>query len=262
MFAKNKIALSALSMMALALFAAPAQAVNLDEKAVAAKFKKYKTSCFELLDCQTGEVFRFNKAQCGKRLPPQSTFKIFNALAGLESGVLKDENHFMKWDGTKHELEPHNRDQTLSSAMKDSVVWYFQRVAQEVGEEKMKAYVQATHYGNDDTSGGITRFWIDDGMKISADEQVEFVKRLYYEKLPFSKRSIDIVKKVTELKETPRGELHGKTGSSHDGLGWFVGYVVHEGHPYVFASNIQAPNVIGRNARMITESILQDAGLL
>ena len=253
-----------LSILAMSLFGIPAFAIELKEESVATKFKGQGPSCFELLDCTTGETFRYNKERCAKRLPPQSTFKIFNSMAGLDCGVLKDENHPMKWDGHKYELSPWNHDQTLKSAVKDSVVWYFQKVAEDIGEERMKKYVQSAHYGNEDITGGIKDFWIDKSLQISADEQVKFVKDWYFEKLPFSKRSMDITKKITEVKSTPKGELHGKTGTGgKDGkiyLGWFVGYIVHAGHPYAFATNIS--NGMGRKAREITESILTDAGLL
>lgn len=196
-----------------------------------------------------------------------STFKIFNSLAGLDSGVLKDANHPMKWDGQKCFYDSWNQDQTLATAMRDSVVWYFQRVASDVGEERMKKYIQSVNYGNEDISGGITQFWLAGTLSISADEQVDFIRKLYFDALPFSKRSMTIVKQITELKTTPQGELHGKTGShNQEGkwvLGWFVGYVVHEGQPYVFATNIQAADgAWGKKAREITEHILQESGLL
>ena len=126
----------------------------------------------------------------------------------------------------------------------------------------MKKYIDDVRYGNCDISGGITKFWLANSLKISAEEQVDFIKRLYFDDLPFSTRSMKIVKKNTELKKTDKGELHGKTGSDRedgkDVLGWFVGYVVHDGHPYVFATNIQAKDgAWGKRAREITESILE-----
>lgn len=234
---------------------------------VAAKLKPYDHACFELLDCKSGKFFRYNEEQCKTRLSPMSTFKIFNSLAGLESGFLKDENHPMKWDGQKRWIDSWNQDQTLQSAVTNSCVWYFQKVAAGVGEERMQKYISAVHYGNEDISSGITQFWLNKSLKISADEQVDFVKRLYFDELPFSKRSMKIVRKLIDLKKTEKGELHGKTGTDRendkDTLGWFVGYVVHDGKPYVFATNIQSSEgAFGKKAREITESILQDAGLL
>jgi bla regulator protein BlaR1 len=244
-----------------------AMAIELDQKDVEPLFKKYKTGCFELLDVSTGKIFRYNPELCAKPMPPQSTFKLFNAMAGLDCGVLKGANHPMKWDGKKHELETWNHDQTLASAMRDSVVWYFQNVASQIGEERMKKYIDGVKYGNEDISGGITQFWMDSSLKITADQQVDFVRRWYAGSLPFSPDAIKTVKEITELKKTEKGELHGKTGSDgKDGrliMGWFVGYVVHDNKPYAFACNVQADDhAWGRKAREITESILSKAGLL
>jgi len=265
MFFRSQICLSLFAI--LGGLCSQAQATEPSQESVAARFKDYKSACFELLDCKSGKTFRYNADQCSKRLAPMSTFKIFNALAGLDSGVLKGADHPMKWDGEKRWADAWNQDQTLATAMRESVVWYFQKVASGVGEERMKKYMQEVHYGNEDISGGITQFWLASTLSISADEQVDFVKRLYFDALPFSKRSMTIVKQITELKKTPLGELHGKTGSDRQAgkwvLGWFVGYVVHEGQPYVFATNIQsADGAWGKQAREITEQILQESGLL
>ena len=264
----SKYCLAVLSLLSVfTIDSKAATSIEMSSESIAPHFKNYSSSCFEMLDCSTGKVFKYNPEQCSKRLPPMSTFKIFNSLVGLETGVLKDENHLMKWDGQKRWIDSWNQDQTLASAVKNSTVWYFQNVASAVGEERMKKFIQAAHYGNEDISGGITKFWLGSTLKISADEQVDLVKGLYSNSLPFSKRSMEIVRKITELKSTEKGELHGKTGSDRvdgkDVLGWFVGYVVHDKHVYVFATNIQGSDgAWGPKAREITENILTENGYL
>jgi beta-lactamase class D len=259
---------SCLALLAVSgIFCSSVPAAELSEEAVAARFRNYKPACFELLDCKSGKRFRYNAEQCARRLAPMSTFKIFNALAGLDCGFLKNADHPMKWDGEKRWADAWNQDQTLASAMRESVVWYFQKVAAGVGEAKMKKYLQAAHYGNEDISGGITQFWLASTLSISADEQVDFIKKLYFDELPFSKHAMTVVRQITELKKTAAGELHGKTGSDRENgkwvLGWFVGYVVHDGQPYIFATNIQGTDdTWGKKAREITEQILQESGLL
>jgi beta-lactamase class D len=62
------------------------------------------------------------------------------------------------WDGTIHEFESWNQDHTLRSAIRDSVVWYYQELARRVGDEQMQHYVAAVEYGNQDISGGIDLF--------------------------------------------------------------------------------------------------------
>jgi beta-lactamase class D len=64
-------------------------------------------------------------------------------LIGLETGVIPDENHVIRWDGTKHEIESWNRDHTLKTAIQNSVVWYYQELARRVGNERMQSYIDA-----------------------------------------------------------------------------------------------------------------------
>src|ERR1700676_5024920 len=104
---------------------------------------------------KTQHYLRYNPQLCSQQVSPCSTFKIFNALVGLETGVLQNENHPMTWDGTKYPFPDWNKDQTLQSAMIHSVVWYFQNVAFAIGEARMKEFIHKVHYGNEDIFGGI-----------------------------------------------------------------------------------------------------------
>jgi beta-lactamase class D len=173
----------------------------------------------------------------------------------------------MSWDGTKYVVASWNQDHTLQSAMTNSVVWYFQRVAASVNEERMRQFIAEANYGNQDISGGITKFWLGSSLKISADEQVEFIKRLVNDELPFSKRSMAIVRGLIRLAETPKGTLCGKTGTDRENgknlLGWFVGYIAQPGRTYVFATNIEdSDDAWGPRARQLTEKILTEARIL
>ena len=220
-----------------------------------------------ILDLQRRELTRFNPERAGRPQPPCSTFKIPNALIGLETRVLSGPEHAMKWDGTHYEIESWNQDQTLRTAIRWSVVWYFQRVAASIGEQRMRQFLHAIPYGNEDISGGLTRFWLDSSLLISADEQVEFMRRLATGDLPFSVRSLETVRELLRLEETERGVLRGKTGTagggaSHAALGWFVGYVQHAGDNYPFATNIEGPGASGPRAREIAEQILKHKRLL
>lgn len=240
-------------------------ATELSDQTMDSLFKGYKGS-FVLLDLEKKQYTRYHAEDCAKRYPPCSTFKIFNSLAGLDCGVLTGPDHLMKWDGQKRMIEAWNQDHTLQSAIKESAVWYFQRVAEAIGKERMQQYLHKVGYGNEDISAGLTTFWLGSSLKISADEQVEFLRRLYTGELPFSASAMDTVKKLIIVDETPAGVLRGKTGSNYENekwiLGWFVGYVVHDGKPYIFATRIEAAdNAKGAEARRITKQILHQAGL-
>lgn len=219
--------------------------------------------CFLLFDQKKGEYIIFNKAKSEKQISPCSTFKIVNSLIGLETNVLEDENTTFNWDGTKYPIEDWNKDQSLSNAVANSVVWYFQIVASKVGEERIKDYINKIGYGNEDISGGITKFWLQSSLKISPREQVDMLKNMYNYKLPFLKRNVDIVKKVLKISEKDGIILSGKTGSGtieNKGVnGWFTGYVERDDNVFFFATNIEAEDKAnGVIAKEITMQILKD----
>ncbi|MBX7218700.1 MAG: class D beta-lactamase [Blastocatellia bacterium] len=226
------------------------------------------TATFVLFDVKNNKWTRFNKQRSTQRFSPCSTFKIPNSLIGLETGVIADENFVIKWDGVKRSREPWNHDHNLQTAIRDSVVWYYQELARRVGQEKMKHYITAMHYGNEDISGGIDRFWLNDSIKISAEEQVKFLLKLHKNELPVSARSLKIVKDITTLSNAKGVIFRGKTGSwygdNEGSLGWFVGYVERDGNAYIFAANAEDPagKVIGPDVRRMVETLLKDKGLL
>src|SRR4051812_1515350 len=54
--------------------------------------------CFVIHDVRRNQTTRFNQPRCAERLSPCSTFKIPNALIGLETGVVTGADHLFKWD--------------------------------------------------------------------------------------------------------------------------------------------------------------------
>ena len=223
--------------------------------------------CFVLYDPKNNAYTIHNKEKSMKRLSPNSTFKIYNSLIGLESGVLKDQNTMFRWDGTKHNIESWNKNHTLTSAFSNSVVWYYKMLASQVGEKTMQEYVDKIGYGNKDVSGGLDKFWLQSSIEISPMEQVELLREMYYYELPFAKENIDIVKKIMILSSENGTVFRGKTGSGMKDNnyinGWFVGNVEKEGKVYFFATNIEAEqDADGKHAKDITIRILKGKDLL
>ncbi|HEX9427791.1 MAG TPA: penicillin-binding transpeptidase domain-containing protein, partial [Candidatus Polarisedimenticolia bacterium] len=228
---------------------------------------------FVLFDVKSGRTERINEARAAERLSPCSTFKILNSLIGLETGVIKDADFVIPWDHVTRSRAAWNQDHTLRSAIEASVVPYYQELARRVGMERMRQSVRAVHYGNEDLSGGIDRFWLDSSLLISADEQVAFLTRLYKNELPFSRRSIDIVKEILpriQIESDDGAVLRGKTGSGIDeardlSLGWFVGYLERGGDAAIFAINIRGTRnqgADGMKARDITLRLVKERRLL
>lgn len=254
--------------------------MNSTEKVLNEDLSKYFTGyegSFVLFDKNKNEYTIFNQSKSQKQVPPCSTFKIINSLIGLETKILKDENTSFKWDGTDYSIESWNKDQTLKSAVSNSVVWYFQILASKIGEDKMQDYINKVNYGNKDISGGITKFWLQSSLKISPIEQVDILRKFYDYQLPFSKRNIDIVKDVIVLTTENGIKLSGKTGSGSKPEnnapeskyinGWFVGYIEKNEDVYFFATNIEANETAeksagGQEAKEITLKILKDKNYL
>jgi beta-lactamase class D len=117
-------------------------------------------SAVVLRDVAGGRTVRHGASLARARTSPCSTFKIPNSVIGLETGVVPDASFVLRWDGVRRPRAEWNRDHDLRSAMKHSVVWYYQELARRVGPERMRHWVSALHYGNEDTSGGLDRFWL------------------------------------------------------------------------------------------------------
>ncbi len=232
-------------------------------------FQKFNvTGSFVLYDLNKNQYTRYNSPRCDKGFLPASTFKIFNSLVALETGVVKDEQFLLKWDGKKRFVSIWNQDHDLKSALKNSVIWYYQEVARRVGKDKMLNHLQTANYGNGDISAGIDVFWLQGGFQISQNQQIEFLKRLYQQDLPFSKRTMDIVKKLLLVEETSNYKIYAKTGTVarvKPNLGWWVGFIEKDDNVYFFATNIQG-DIKKKSfwkARIdITKNILKDLKII
>lgn len=180
-----------------------------------------RDGCFELYDLKTNQlVVRSDPRRCALRTSPCSTFKVPLALMAFDSGVLADETSGMKWDGTRTRREEWNRDQTASTWMRNSVVWFSQRLTPLLGMERVKSYLARFDFGNRDMSGGLTTAWLESSLRVSPDEQLRFWRRLWREELPVSKHAFDMTKTITLVGTSPGGwTLHGKTGSGDSDRG-------------------------------------------
>ncbi len=199
----------------------------------------------------------FNESLSTQRRSPYSTFKIPNSLIALEEGVVAIDNSIRKWDGTKYNRPELNQDQDLASGMKYSCVWYYQQLAREIGENAMQRHLNDITYGNMDISGGIDKFWLGSTLLISAQEQLDFIIRLYHNELPFLKDNMEYVKSTMHQEGYPI-DIYGKTGSSGRGHGWFVGYLLINEKPYFFATYIEGEDISGLIVRDKTAEILNN----
>ena len=212
-----------------------------------------------------------DSAQADVATLPASTFKIFSSLYGLESGVIADADLVIPWDGTDHGRSEIEQDLTLRQSVQRSAYWYHREIARRAGGATLKHWLDTVGYGNADTSGGFDRTWVAGGLRITPRQQVDFLERLQRNDLPFSQRTIDIVKDITLQEDTLGYTLHGKTGwamGSEGSIGWFVGWVekADGSGPYIFANRLHTADTLsqtfGPSRRAIAIEVLERMGVL
>lgn len=218
---------------------------------------------FVLYDTDADSWQIYNKDYATMRISPSSTYKIYIALFGLESGIITPEQSTIPWDGKMRELTAWNSNQTLESAMHDSVSWYFDAINQQLGISTIKDYVHRIGYGNQSVKGDESSYWLNSSLKISPIEQVELLKKLYYNELQFYPENVNALKNSICLFSTNNITYYGKTGTEEvnqrNTSGWFIGFLEKDNHPYFFATNIQDDdNITGADAANLTFSILSD----
>lgn len=174
---------------------------------------------------------------------PASTFKILNALISLETEVIQDDVAVLTWDGITREFPVWNQDTNLRQAFSNSTVWFYQVLARRNGHQRMQQFVKQVGYGNQQigTPDRIDHFWLDGPLKITPKQEIEFLRRLAQNKLPFSQRHMDLVKDMMIIEKTPDYTLRAKTGwvtSVSPNIGWIVGYLEQDNNQYFFATNI------------------------
>ncbi len=237
--------------------------------------KKYFDSanvegCFTLLDNSNGQVTVYNMELDTTRFTPASTFKIITSLVGLQTGAITNDTMMLKWDGVVRTPDTWNKDLGMREAFKVSSVPYYQEIARRIGRDTLQKWLDSLGYGNRKIGG--TRadtFWLDNSLKISPDEQLGLVKKLYFDQLPFRKSVHESVKLAMMQEENTLYKLSYKTGWGIDELehniGWLVGWVEENNHVYFFVTLIKAGahTMDMRKVRMdITKGILKQLGFL
>ena len=200
------------------------------------------------------------------RVAPDSTYKIYDALFGLEEGVITPEDSFIAWNGESYPFEAWNADQTLQSAMASSVNWYFQSMDKQLGTASVYDYIKEIGYGNENMSGDFSTYWMESSLEISPVEQVELLIKLQNNSFSFAPGNINAVKDSICISSSDSGSFYGKTGTGRvdgqDVNGWFIGYIETADNTYFFATNIGADSdATGSNATEITMSILSDMNI-
>lgn len=253
---------------------------NSDKVLVREDFKKYFDNCnaegaIAIYDNKNHTWILSDTIGTQKETLPASTFKIINLLIALETKTISSENEIVKWPGSTDTIKYDNRpniyhDITVEEAFEVSAGWAFIELAKKIGKENYKKYLTLCQYGNLDLSQTDPDFWNFGAFGISPINQVEFLRKFYENKLPFSKQNIEIVKKVMITEQNDDCTIHSKTGWTRENrinTGWWVGYIVNKDEPYFFATRLLqdrkfSSSDFGSCRKEITKSVFKDLNII
>ena len=219
-----------------------------------------------IYDLQKNKYLIYDRERMDEQFVPASTSKIIHSLIFLDSGAVRDETEVFRWDGVERRVAAWNQDHNLRTAFQTSAAWFYVEASKRVGREKMQKYYDAAAYGNRNTNGFGDAYWVKGDLKITPREQIEFLVKLYKNRLPFSPRSISVVKEIMTIEKTDKYTLRGKTGWSDDytpQVGWFVGYVERGADAYFFAAEIDiVKDADAAKRKEITQKILREMKII
>ena len=198
--------------------------------------------CFALMENGTAQFIISDLAMYkDSTYAPLHTFFAVPTLIGLDRGYIN-----------------HNASTWVST---DSV-GYYQSVIEKIGRADVLKTIDSLHYGKGIVSNDLSNFWKDQSLRITADEQLGFIKKLYFNQLPFQKRSQDIYKKMILKEDNASYKLSyiNGTETGETPAQWLVGYVEENKHPYFFVMHINNGN--SSEGLAIVKSILLEQGFL
>lgn len=214
-----------------------------------------------LNNSNTNNINSVNEKRANTPLSPFSTFKVANSLIGLDLGVIKNPKQELTYNETAYPQQawwpsvwklPYY---DLTTAFKFSMVAIYRQLATDIGEQNMENYLGKLQYGNQDISSGLDSFWLNGSMKISAVEQVNFLKNMYHNSFGLNEKAIDNLKNVMLAETKANYRLYAKTGAGKTDdkiiLGWYIGFVENSSGVHFFAFNFDSPTFAEMKAKRI-----------
>jgi len=223
---------------------------------------------FGLFDNGQGHFTIYNLPRYRDSLyQPGATFDILLSLVAVQTGVVKDDTAEIAPGITikqAFDANPYIKKGTFDLLPQAT---FFQALADRIGKDTLKKWIDSLQYGNKNIGTDTTAFWHDNTLKINADEQLGLLKKLYFDQLPFFQRTQAIARRMIPAENNSSYRLTYKTaqGTKEDGhaIGWVMGWVEENKHPYFFVVNLESadPNKdLGETGLTIAKGILQQLG--
>ena len=205
-------------------------------------------------------------AECDHPTAPASTFKIPHALLALQLGVISPTT-VVDWDGSTRGPELWRKTHTVDSAIRWSVLPFFQHTARAIGPARMREGLRSIGYAADSFDGDVATFWLNGDLVVTPREQFAFLERLVAGHVP-----VDAVHRATvrEAIHMPKGhvtnaagthafavawsgdlEVRAKTGNTEvngERVSWLVGSVRSSGVEHVVVARVRAPGALDGTA--------------
>ncbi|HDJ1424590.1 TPA: beta-lactam sensor/signal transducer BlaR1 [Staphylococcus aureus] len=220
---------------------------------------------FVMYSMKKDKYYIYNEKESRKRYSPDSTYKIYLALFGLDRHIISDKNSRMSWNHNHYPFDSWNKDQDLNTAIQNSVNWYFERISNQISKNYTSDQLKQLNYGNKNL-GSYKAYWLEDSLKISNLEQVIVLKNMMEQNNHFSKNEKKQLSSSLLIRKNENYELYGKTGTGivngKYNNGWFVGYVITNHDKYYFSTHLSDEKASGENAKLINEKILKEMGVL
>lgn len=196
---------------------------------------------------------------------PASTFKMLNALIGLQNAKATNTEVF-KWNGEKRTFPAWEKDMTLAEAMQASAVPVYQELARRIGLELMRKEVKRVGFGNAQIGQQVDNFWLVGPLKISPEQEAQFAYQLATKQLPFDRNVQQQVKDMLYIESRGDSKLYAKSGWGMDvepQVGWYTGWVEQpDGKVTAFALNMNMHASDDPTERkQLTLSVLDKLGL-
>ena len=122
----------------------------------------------------------------------------------------------------------------------------FQEVARRTGRERMREWLDRLEYGNRDITGGIDLFWLQGALRVSASEQVDFLRKLSEGRAADDAalaapgaRGAAWSRRPRRTRSTPRPAPSGQPDRTP--IAWWVGWIERKGRPTAYFAMNFAP---------------------
>lgn len=190
------------------------------------------TGTFGMFDNSRGEFTLYDLDRFKLAKSPGQTFHIFSSLVALHTGKLADDS--------------------LGLVVKDSL-------ASIIGREKLQYWIDSIKYGNKKIGTDLNSFWMNDSLKISPDEQLGLMKRLYFKQHPFRGSVQEAVKKMMIVENNAQHQLAYQLATIPRGQkkqAWVMGWIEENRHVYPFVISYDADAAV--NTDVIGPKLAKD----